>query len=123
MQDRRRGKPQRCVFDAGPGFAQIGNVFAKFGVSCIFTVGTQYKAATRLTRQGLQALAQLFALLGGDFLRHANVAVLRQKNEQAPGDADLRRQSRTLGADGVLQDLHHDGPSLKQLLLNRQRRC
>ena len=51
-------------------------------------------------QQMLQALAQLGALgLVLDALGDADVAFLRQIDQQAPGDADLGGQPRALGAD------------------------
>lgn len=55
-------------------------------------------------------------------MRHANVFVLRQMHKQAPRNADLRRQTCALGADGVLDDLHHNGLTFKHLVLNRLER-
>ncbi len=46
------------------------------------------------------------------------MVVLRQKHQQPPGDADLRGQARALGANGVLDDLHHERLALEHLLLD-----
>ena len=60
-----------------------------------------------------------FALgLVADALRDADVRVLRQVDEQAPGEADLRRQARALGADRVLDHLHQQRLALVQDLLD-----
>ena len=47
------------------------------------------------------------------------MVVLRQKHQQAPCNADLRRQSRALGAQRVFEHLHHQGLAFKQLFFNR----
>ena len=48
--------------------------------------------------------------------------VLWQKHQQAPGKADLGRQACALGANRVLDDLHHQRLSLKYLFFNRHLR-
>ena len=67
----------------------------------------------------MHAFAQVVALLRRNFLRHTDVIVLRQKHQQSPRNADLRGESGTLGANGVLEDLHHQGLPFKQLFFNR----
>ena len=47
------------------------------------------------------------------------MVVLRQKHQQAPCNADLRRQPRALGAERVFEHLHHQGLAFKQLFFNR----
>ena len=54
-----------------------------------------------------------------DALRDADVRVLRQVDEQAPGEADLRRQARALRADRILDDLHEQALALVQDALDR----
>ena len=69
------------------------------------------------------ARAQLLAqLLRADLLRDADVLVLRQEDEQPPGDRDLRRQPRALGADRVLDHLHGERLALEDDALDRRRR-
>jgi len=46
------------------------------------------------------------------------MVVLGQKHQQAPGNADLRGQTGTLGPYGVLDDLHHDGLAFEHLLFD-----
>lgn len=46
------------------------------------------------------------------------MVVLRQKHQQAACNADLRGQARALGADGVLDDLHHERLALEHLLFD-----
>ena len=71
-------------------------------------------------QQRLQLAAQALALgLVLDPLRDADVRVLRQVHEQAPGKAHLRRQPRALGADRVLDHLHEQRLALVQDLLDR----
>ena len=50
------------------------------------------------------------------------MVVLGQKHQHAPGDADLRRQARALGAHRVFDHLHHQGLALKHLALYRNQR-
>ena len=74
-------------------------------------------------RQLLELLAQeLPAALVLDALRDADVRVLRQVHEEAPGDRDLRREAGALGSDRVLDHLHHDRLPLGEDLLDRARR-
>ena len=47
------------------------------------------------------------------------MVVLRQKNQHAPGNADLGRQACAFGANRVFDDLHHQGLSFKHLLFYR----
>jgi hypothetical protein len=49
------------------------------------------------------------------------VGVLRQVHQQAPGDRNLGRQARALGADRILLHLHHDRLPLAQDALDRAR--
>ncbi|MNT04563.1 hypothetical protein D3C72_1391460 [compost metagenome] len=46
--------------------------------------------------------------------------VLRQVHQRAPGDAHLRGQPRALGADRVLDHLHHQRLAFEQGLLDGQ---
>ena len=94
---------------AAPGLAQVGDVVGELGVGGLGGVRAQDEAAAfgrgalaRL-RQRVHARAQLLAqLLRADLLRDADVVVLRQEDQQAPGDADLRRQARALVPIGSL---------------------
>src|SRR5262249_23154485 len=56
-----------------------------------------------------------------DALRDADVRVLRKIDDEAPGDRDLRRQPRALGADGILDYLHEQRLALGQDALDRLR--
>lgn len=71
-----------------------------------------------LLRQRLHALAQALALGGRNFLRDADVRLLRQKHQHAPGNADLRGKARPLGANGVFDHLHHQRLPLEHQLFN-----
>ena len=121
MQHRSGGQLERRAFDACPGLAQVSDVFGQLSVRGVFAVGAQNKTA-HVARQRLDALAQLFALAGGNFLRHADVLVLRQEHQQPPGNADLRRQPGALGAHRILEHLHHQRLALEELLFNRLQR-
>ena len=126
VQQRTRWLAQRRLANAGPGLAQIGNVLGQLGIGCVFAVGAQNEATTTarglVTHEFLQTVAQGFALGQGDLLRHADMVVLRQKYQQAPGDADLCGQARALAADRVLDDLHHECLAFEDLLFNRHQR-
>ena len=119
MQHRCGGEPQRRVFDAGPGLTQIRDVVCQFLIAGVLGIGAQDKTAPRITHQGFQAIAQLIALFRRDFLRDANVIVLRQKNQMTTCDADLGRQPRAFGANRVFDDLNHQRLALEDLAFNR----
>ena len=46
------------------------------------------------------------------------MVVLRQKNQQATSNTDLRCQPRAFGAHRILEHLHHQGLTFKQLLFD-----
>ena len=48
--------------------------------------------------------------------------ILREKHQQTACNADLRGQTRTLGANRVFDDLHHQRLAFKNLFFNRQDR-
>ena len=87
-------------------------------VTRVFGIGAQNKATTGCANQGLQTSSQVVALFRRDFLRHANVVVLRQKHQVPTRNRNLRGQTRTLGANGILDHLHHQRLALKNLSLN-----
>ena len=127
VQQRARRGLKALLADRGPGFAQVGDVGVQLFVGGVFGVRAQDEAARArapflafaLAQQLQHAGAQLITQLGRtDFLRDADVVVLRQEHQQAAGDADLRREARALGADGVLEDLHHQGLAFVQALFN-----
>ncbi len=125
VQQAARRLGQRARADRGPGLAQVGDVVGQLGVAGVLGVGAQDEAAAgaAVGRRGqrLHAGAQLLAQLGrADALRDADMAVLRQEDQQPPGDADLRRQPRALGADRVLHDLHGQRLAFEDLALDRQ---
>ena len=122
MQQRLGWQFNRGIFDSCPSFSQISNVFTQLSISRIFGIGPQNKAAALISHQVLQALPEGIALFGRNFLGHADVVVLRQKNKVPASDANLGRQPSTLGSDGVLDDLHHQGLTFKHLLLDRNQR-
>ena len=51
-------------------------------------------------------------------MRHADMVILRQKYQQAPGDTDLGRQASAFAAHRVFGDLHQQGLSFKYLLFD-----
>ncbi|OQC01913.1 MAG: hypothetical protein BWX79_02862 [Alphaproteobacteria bacterium ADurb.Bin100] len=110
----------RRILDPRPGLAQVGHVLGQFSVAGILAVGAQDEAAARLTGQRLQARTQRLPLRGRDLLRDADVVVLRQEHQQAPGDADLGGQPGALGADRVLDHLHQQDLTFEHLPFDRQ---
>ena len=77
-------------------------------------------ARDALGQQRLQLHAQQLALgLVLDALRDPDVRVLRQVDEQAAGEADLRRQARALRADRILDHLHEQALPFVQDALDR----
>ena len=124
QQLRRAGGLCRDL-QISPQLVQIGDVGGKIQFPRGFLKGFRHGAddvtALMLRRQhGLQFGAQSFALLFAlDALRHADVRLLRQKNQQATGDAELRGKSRALAADGLLDDLHQQGLAFEQDFFDR----
>ncbi len=88
-----------------------------------FGHGADDEAAGFVSRQRLlQPFPQLGALdLVLDALRDADVRLLRQVDEKAPGDADLGRKPRSLGADRILDHLHQDVLTFREQPLDRLR--
>jgi hypothetical protein len=73
-------------------------------------------------QQELQLAAQDLPLgLVADPLRDADVRVLRQIDEQPPGEAHLRRQARAFGADRILDHLDQERLALVQDFFDRAR--
>ena len=107
MQHRRRRQTHRGFLDPRPGFPEVRDIFRQFSVARLFCIGPQDEAAAQIRIERLQTRAQLLALPLRYFLRHANVIVLRQKNQQPARNTDLAGQARTLGPHGVLEHLHH----------------
>jgi hypothetical protein len=101
--------------------AQVGEIGAQLLLACALRQRAHDEAALLSRRQQLlQPLAQrLAAAFVLDALRDADVRVLRQVHQQAPGDRDLRRQARALGPDRVLHHLDEDRFALGQDLLDR----
>jgi hypothetical protein len=96
----------------------------QFLVARVLGVGAQDEAAGGRAVGGggepVHARAQLLAQFRrADLLRDADVVVLRQEHQQPPGDADLGGQPRALGADGVLDHLHHQRLALEDQALDR----
>jgi hypothetical protein len=73
--------------------------------------------------QPTEFFAQRFAIgLPLDALRDADVFVLRQVDQHAPGDRHLRGQARALAAHRILDHLHEDALTLEQQALDRSHR-
>ena len=134
VQQGSRRRLEGALLDPRPGRSQVGDVVGELGVARLGGVGAQDEAAAGFVAvarprsgiggdQGRHARAQLLAqLVRADLLRDADVVVLRQEDEQAPGDRDLRRQPRALGADRVLDHLDGERLALEDDALDRRRR-
>jgi hypothetical protein len=109
------------VADGRPDLAKVGDVVGKLLVGGFLGDGAHDEAAALVGRDHAgHARAQRFTIdLVADLLRDANVRVLRQIHQRAAGDADLRGKTRALGADWVLDDLHHQRLAFEQRLLDR----
>ncbi len=126
MQQAARRRGLRPGANRAPGPAQVGDVRAQFLVGRVLGIGAQDEAPAatllRLAHQRLHARAQLLARLGrADLLRDADVLVLRQVDQHAAGDRDLRGQPGALGADRVLDHLHGQGLTLEHQPFDRHR--
>src|SRR5471030_1827910 len=124
VQQRGGRLGARAVADGGPGLAQVIDVGADVGIRRVLGLRAHDVAAFFVGRQqALQTRAQRFALgFLFDLLRDADVRVLRQVDQHAAGDGDLRRQPRALGADGVLDDLHRQHLAVEEDFFDRRRR-
>src|SRR5262245_51905753 len=124
VQQGRRVRGLGALADVAPQPPRVGDVVRELGVGGALGDGADDVAAALVGRQALlELLAQkLAAALVLDALRDADVRVLRQVHEQAPGDRDLRREAGARGPDRVLDHLHHDRLSLGEDLLDRARR-
>ena len=118
------GRQPRALFsNAVPSFFQIGQVLREFRVTGVLAIGAQNKSPglawiKTFLHQVLQARLERLPLRQRNFLRHANVLVLGQEHQKAPGNADLGRQPGTLGANRVLDHLHQKGLAFKDLFFN-----
>ncbi len=123
VEQRRRRLAAAVLEDLAPAPAQVVDVGGELGLVRVFRRGPDDEAATLVGRhQALQPRLELHALaLALDALRNADVRILRQVDQQAPGDADLRRQPRALGAQRILDHLHQQRLALEQQLLDRRR--
>ncbi len=113
-----------ALADVAPQPPRVRDVVREVGVGGGFGDGADDVAAGLVGRQQLlELLAQeLAAALVLDALRDADVRVLRQVHEEPPGDRDLRGEPGALGADRVLDHLHHERLPFGEDLLDRARR-
>ncbi len=123
VEHRWRGARRSPLEDAAPQHAQVRKVAGQVLLACILGAGADDIAAFLVRRhQPPDLLAQLHALgLVLDALRDADVRVLRQIDQHASGQAHLRRQARSLGADRILDDLHQHGGTFMDQSLDRRR--
>ena len=107
-----------------PQLAQVGDVGGEFRVRCGLGHGAHDEATGLvLGYQRRKSPAQGFApRLVLDALGDADVLFLRQIDEQAASQADLRGQACALGADRILEHLHHQALAFGEDLLDRPRR-
>ena len=121
VEQRRRRRLVRALGQVAPQLGQVLDV----GLHLALGRGLGHRADDEaagepLGQQVLQPLAQRLALrLVADALRDADVRVLRQVDEEPPGEAHLRGQPRALGADRVLDHLDEQRLALVQDALDR----
>src|SRR5881394_919633 len=120
VKDLRRLRTLRALAQRRPEVAQIAEVGAQLVLARRLRQGAQDEAAFLLGgQQVFQALAQLGApafIL--DPLRDADVGIVRQVDEEAPGERDLGRKARAFRADRILHHLHEDRLALGEDLLD-----
>ena len=121
VQQRRRRRFARTHGQVAPQLGQVLDVRLHLALGRRLRHRADDEAAGEaFGQQMLQPLAQRLALrLVADALRDADVRVLRQIDEQAAGEADLRGKARALGADRILDHLHEQRLALVQDLLDR----
>src|SRR5438876_6962800 len=121
VQQLRRRRAEGALLDDAPEVAQVIDVGAQLVLRGALGARAHDVAALLVGRQQLlQAVAQRRApALVLDFLRYADVRVVRQVDQHAPGDRDLRGEARALRADRVLQHLHQDRLALGENFLDR----
>jgi hypothetical protein len=115
------GKRPGVLQDLRPAPPQIGHVGDEILVGCLFRHGPDDEAAALVgAHEALHPFSQQHALgLAGYALRDADMRVLRQVDQQAAGNADLGRETCTLGADRILQDLHQQHLAFVEVFLDR----
>ena len=94
--------------EIAPELGQIFDVVLQLALGRGLCHGADDEASRQpLGKELLQSVAQVFALgLVLDALRDADMRILRQIDEQPPGETDLCGEPRALGADRVLDHLH-----------------
>ena len=121
IENGRRRADARLVADVGANLAQVGDVGGEFLVAGILGHGADDEAAGFVGRhQAGDLFAQRLALgLGLDALRDADMFFLRQVDQHAAGNGNLRRQPGALGADRVLDDLDDDALAFRKNAFDR----
>ena len=121
VDQRGRRHGARLAGEVAPELGQVFDVVLHLALGRGFRHRADDEAAGEpFGQQLLQLVAQAFALgFVLDALRNADVRILRQIDQQAPGEAHLRRQARALGADRILDDLHQQRLALVQDALDR----
>ena len=121
IQQLRRTGRFRNGLQIAPQLVQIGDVGGKIRFCRSFRHSAYDIATLVFGRQNsLQAGTQGIALFHGfNALGYADMRLLGQIHQQSSGDAELGGQPRTLAADRLLDDLHHQGLAFEQHLLDR----
>ncbi|MNV14097.1 hypothetical protein D3C71_1047710 [compost metagenome] len=124
IDDAARRRFAAAALDHVPDARQIRDVFGQRFGRLALGIGTHDVAiAAMLGRDfGDQRLEPGTFGLVLDARRHADHLRLRQQHQVTRGNADLRGQARALGADRVLDHLHHHVLPVAQQLDNRHRR-
>ncbi len=121
VEQRLRRGLARALGQVPPQLGQVLDVGGHFALGGGLGHRADDEAAGVALRQQMEQFrAQRFAVgLVLDALGDADMRVLRQEDEQPPGEADLRGQPRALGADGILDDLHEQRLAFVQDALDR----
>ena len=123
VEERRRRHGERALRQVAPELGQVLDVVLHLALAGGLRHRADDEAAGQaLGQEQLELLAQDLALdLVLDPLRDADVRILRQVDEQPPGEAHLRREARALGADRILDHLDQQRLALVQDPLDRPR--
>ncbi|MNM69579.1 hypothetical protein D3C81_811770 [compost metagenome] len=124
IDDAARRRFTAPALDHVPHARQIGDVFRQRFGRLAFGVGAHDVAVAAMLGRylGDQRLEPGAFGLVLDARRHTHHLRLRQQHQVTRGDADLRGQPCTLGADRVLDHLHHHVLPIAQQLDDRHRR-
>src|SRR6266700_4385653 len=121
VKQRRRWRSESAAADAVPELAQVLDVTAQLRLGRVLRHGADDEASgLAFGQQQQQLVAQELTLgLVLDPLRNADVGILGKIDDQPPGDRDLGRKPRALGADRILDHLHEQRLALGEDFLDR----